>query len=125
MGENICRIHHCASFDRNDSGCRNLRDAAYHELKASVDTIRAWSHLLFKKGTREYQAFTSAFYRERNAKAQARAAAQLQGGSVVDGDVVDRERIERLGTLANDSVAIVANTEQANQAREYPLRLIG
>ncbi len=116
LGESLGQLHALATYDRINTHCRNVRDTAYLDLKTTVDSIRKWTHLLFKKGSREYNAFTSAFYRIRNAKAQARAEAKLKGRSLVDGEVAGRERLEYVDRLATDEVS--------NGEREFPLRLV-
>ncbi len=125
FGESLGRLHALAKYDRIDTRYRDARDAAFFDLRTTVDLIRTWAHILFKKGSREYQAFTSEFYRTRNAKAKARAEAKLKAQSLIDGKVTDRDTLEYVDTVPADSVAIVAVDEQANQAREYPLRLVG
>ncbi|MGL1886658.1 MAG: hypothetical protein OCD76_09100, partial [Reichenbachiella sp.] len=77
FGDTLGRLHKCAELDRTNSTCRDARDSAYLDLKITVDSIRSRAHLLFKKGSREYQDFTSTFYRKRNAQAKKRAAAKV------------------------------------------------
>jgi len=70
FGETLAQNQKAAELARTDTTCRDARDHAFFTLQSMVHSVRGRAKLLFKKGSPEYNAFTSAFYRKRNARAR-------------------------------------------------------
>ncbi len=70
LSETLGPLQGIARYKREHNPSRQKRIDAYYALHQSVTTIRDTAHNLFKKGSHEYQQFTSPFFRKRNRRAK-------------------------------------------------------